>query len=152
MQVTLRCPGCRRRLALSAADAPVGVRCGHCGAETPLAFSDAVRADRSVDRCPLCSGGDFYTRKDFDPRLGLAVVIAGALVSATFYWYGQDLAAYAVLAAAVLIDLIVYGRLPDVTVCYRCHAEFRGRYRRTAPAFDLHTAEVLEAEYRRRRR
>ena len=55
-----------------------------------------------------------------------------------------------VLAAAVLIDLVVYGRLKDVTVCYRCHCEFRGAYQRAAAAFDLHTADVLEQEYERR--
>ena len=54
------------------------------------------------------------------------------------------------LAAAALIDLVVYGRLKDLTVCYRCHTEFRGAYPRTAAAFDLHTADVLEQEYERR--
>ena len=77
-------------------------------------------------------------------------MIAGALVSGVFYWFGLDLIAYSILAAAALIDLIVYGRLKEVTVCYRCHAEFRGAYPRTAPAFDLHTADVLEQEYERR--
>ena len=69
-----------------------------------------------------------------------------------FYWYGRDLIAYSILGAAALIDLVVYGRLKDLTVCYRCHTEFRGSYPRTAPAFDLHTADVLEQEYERRDR
>ena len=77
-------------------------------------------------------------------------MIAGALVSAAFYWFGFDLIAYGILGGAALIDLIVYGRLKEITVCYRCHAEFRGAYPRTAPAFDLHTADVLEQEYERK--
>jgi hypothetical protein len=60
------------------------------------------------------------------------------------------LIAYGVLAVAALIHLIVYSRLKDVTICYRCHSEFRGGYRRTARGFDLHTADVLEHEYERR--
>ena len=116
----------------------------------PLAFSEAVRGDRLVDRCPVCTGADFYIRKDFDPKVGLAVVVVGALVSAVFYWFGRDLIAYSILAGAALIDLMVYGRLKFVTVCYRCHTEFRGAYERTAPAFDLHVADVLEVEYQRR--
>ena len=40
--------------------------------------------------------------------------------------------------------------LTFVTVCYRCHTEFRGAYERTAPVFDLHVAEELELEYSRR--
>lgn len=115
-----------------------------------LHVSDAVRDDQAVDACPLCLGSDFYLRKDFDPRLGLTVVIVGAIVSGIFYWFGLDFIAYGILAAAVLVDLVVYGRLGDVTVCYRCHAEFRGRYTRTAGAFDLHTADVLEPEWQRK--
>jgi hypothetical protein len=116
----------------------------------PLAFTDAVRTDRAVDRCPVCGGDAFYIRKDFDPKVGLTVVIIGALISAGFYWFGRDLIAYSILASAALIDLVVYGRLKDLTVCYRCHSEFRGAYARAAGAFDLHTADVLEQEYERR--
>jgi len=89
-------------------------------------------------------------RRDFDPKVGLAFVIAGALTSAVFYWFNLDLIAYSILAAAVVIDLLIYRRLQDVTVCYRCHAEFRGSYPRAAGAFDLHTADVLEPEWERR--
>jgi hypothetical protein len=115
-----------------------------------LSFTDAMRADRAVDVCPVCQGTDFYARKDFDPTVGLTVVIVGAAISAGFYWFGRDLVAYSILAGAALIDLVVYGLLKDVTVCYRCHSEFRGSYPRAAPAFDLHTADVLEQEYERR--
>jgi DNA-directed RNA polymerase subunit RPC12/RpoP len=150
MQVVARCPACDAGLPVSMSDAPAAIACGRCGREIPLTVSEAVRQDRAVDRCPVCGGGDFYIRKDFDPKVGLSLVVAGALVSAVFYFFGRDLIAYSILAAAVLIDLVVYGRLKDVTVCYRCHSEFRGNYPRTASAFDLHTADVLEQEYERR--
>ena len=61
----------------------------------------------------------------------------------------MDLVAYGVLGVAALIDLVVYRRLGDITVCYRCHAEFRGAYRRTAAIFALHVADELEPEYER---
>ena len=150
MQLLAKCPKCDAGLPVRAAEAPAAIKCGACGREIPLSFTDAVTSDRAVDRCPVCGGGDFYIRKDFDPKVGLTVVVIGALVSAAFYWFGRDLVAYSILAVAVLVDLIVYGRLKDVTVCYRCHSEFRGSYERTAPAFDLHTADVLELEYERR--
>jgi len=137
-------------LPVDASDMSPAIRCGGCGREITLTISEAVRTDQTVDCCPVCGGADFYVRKDFDPKLGLTVVIVGAIISASFYWFGRDLIAYGILASAALIDLIVYGRLRDVTVCYRCHSEFRGAYRRRAPAFDLHTADVLELEYERR--
>jgi len=150
MEIVARCPKCDAGLPVSAADAPPAIKCGRCGREMPLSVSDDLRADRSVDRCPVCSGAEFYIRKDFDPKVGVTVVIIGALISASFYWFGRDLVAYSILGGAALIDLVVYGRLKDVTVCYRCHTEFRGAYTRSAGAFDLHTADVLEQEYERR--
>ena len=150
MQILAKCPQCDASLPVQGRNAPVNIKCGRCGTEIALLVSDDVAADRKVDRCPVCTGSDFYIRKDFDPKVGLTVVIIGASISAVFYWFGQDLIAYSILAGAALIDLVVYGRLKDLTVCYRCHTEFRGGYTRTAPAFDLHTADVLELEYERR--
>ena len=150
MQIVAKCPKCDAALPVDAAEAPSAIKCGACGREIPLAITPAVKDDNAVDACPVCGGRDFYVRKDFDPTLGLTVVVIGALISAAFYWFGRDLIAYSILASAALIDLVVYGRLKEVTVCYRCHCEFRGRYPRTAHAFDLHTADVLELEYERR--
>lgn len=150
MEVLVRCSKCGAGLPVHAADAPAAIRCGRCGSDIPLSLSDAEREDTAVDSCPVCHGADFYMRKDFDPTIGLTVVVIGAATSAVFYWFGRDLVAYSILGGAALVDLAVYGRLKDLTVCYRCHTEFRGSYPRTASAFDLHTADVLEQEYERR--
>jgi hypothetical protein len=150
MNVVAKCPKCDAGLPVGAADAPPMIKCGRCGHDLPLDVSDNLRKDSTVDRCPVCSGTEFYLRKDFNPKVGVTVVIIGALISGVFYWFERDLIAYGILAAAALIDLVVYGRLKDLTVCYRCHSEFRGAYKRTAGAFDLHTADVLEQEYERR--
>jgi hypothetical protein len=150
MRVTARCPGCNASLPFDAKEPPARIRCGRCSRETAVHVSDGVRSDVAVDRCPICEGGDFYVRRDFDPKTGLTFVVTGALISAVFYWFNQDLIAYSILGAAVVVDLLVYRRLKDVTVCYRCHAEFRGAYQRTAAAFDLHTADQLEPEWERK--
>ena len=150
MQILAKCSKCRASLPIRAAEAPAAIRCGACGREITLVVSEAVREDRAVDRCPVCTGTDFYVRKDFDPKMGVAAVSIAALVSAIFYWYKLDLIAYSVLAAAALLDFVVYRFLTLVTVCYRCHTEFRGAYPRSASGFDLHTADVLEQEYERR--
>jgi DNA-directed RNA polymerase subunit RPC12/RpoP len=150
MQLVVKCPACDAGLPVLAADDPAAIKCGRCGREIALQISEAVQVNRTVDRCPVCAGSDFYIRKDFDPKLGLAVVVIGATVSAVFYWFGLDLIAYSILGGAALVDLAVYGRLKDLTVCYRCHAEFRGAFPPVKAAFDLHTADVLEQEYERR--
>jgi hypothetical protein len=150
MKVVARCVKCDAGLPVSADEAPESIKCGRCGQVIPLGLTAAIRHDEHVDVCPVCQGTQFYLRKDFDPKLGLTVVVVGAMISAGFYWFGEDLIAYGVLAGAALIDLVVYTRLGDVTVCYRCHSEFRGTYKRTAGQFDLHTADVLEQEYERK--
>jgi hypothetical protein len=150
LHILAKCPNCGAGLPLRGDEAAAAIKCGGCGRDIPLNITDAVRLDRAVDRCPVCDGADFYGRKDFDPTLGLAVVIAGALISGVFYWFGRDLIAYSILAGAALIDLVVYGRLKDLTVCYRCQTEFRGAGARGAAVFDLHTADLLEQEYERR--
>ena len=150
MRILVRCPACDAGLPVAGDEPAAAIRCGRCGRDIALKISDAIRSDRAVDRCPVCDGAEFYGRKDFDPKVGLTVVMIGALVSGVFYWFGRDLVAYGILGGAALIDLFVYGRLKDLTVCYRCHTEFRGAYERHASAFDLHTADVLEVEYRRR--
>ena len=150
MHIIAKCPRCDAGLPVAAAEAPSAITCGGCARPIPLAITPALRDDAEVDACPVCRGAEFWLRKDFDPKLGLTVVIIGGLISAGFFWYGMDVVAYGVLVVAVLLDVVVYGRLGDITVCYRCHSEFRGRYRRTAKAFDLETADDLEREYRRR--
>ena len=150
MQIVAKCPECDAGLPVEISGSEAVIKCGACGREIQLSFSPAVSEDRAVDRCPVCGGGEFYSRKDFDPTLGLAVVIAGACVSAVFYWFRKDFVAYGILGGAALIDLFVYGRLKGLTICYRCHSEFRGAYACTAPGFDLHVADELEPEYERR--
>ena len=150
MQIVAKCPQCDAGLPVDAREAPDSIESGGCGREIALSFSEALRADTQVDACPVCRGADFYRRKDFDPKIGLSVVIVGALISGCFYWFGRDFIAYSILAAATLVDLLIYGRLSDLTVCYRCHTEFRGAYPHKKVGFDLHTADVLEQEYERR--
>src|ERR1700704_5403065 len=105
MNIVAKCPKCDAGLPVNAPTAPDVIKCGGCGREVPLLVSEAAREDRAVDRCPVCSGTDFYIRKDFDPKLGLTVVIVGASISAVFYWFKMDLVAYGILGGAALLDL-----------------------------------------------
>ena len=149
MRVILKCPDCSGKLPFDAVNSPDAATCGRCGLTIPLAVSETIRGDQAVDVCPVCTGSDFYVRRDFDPNRGLSVIIIMILTSMGFYWFGLDLIAYAVLGVFALLDLLVYRRLKDVTVCYRCHTVFRGAYKPSAPVFDLATADELELEWAR---
>ena len=71
MQIVVKCPKCDAGLPVTGREAPDSIKCGGCGRELALSFSDALRADTGVDICPVCRGADFYIRKDFDPKVGL---------------------------------------------------------------------------------
>ena len=48
-------------------------------------------------------------------------------------------------AAVALLDFLIYHRLGEVTVCYRCHAELRGFPENPDHgAFDMHRAEEYD--------
>ena len=143
MKVVAHCPKCDAGLPVTAAEAPESIKCGRCGHLLALVYSESIRGDSRVDLCPVCRGADFYIRKDFDPKVGLTVVIIGALISAGFYWFGEDLIAYGILGGAALIDLLVCGRLGDVTVCYRCRSEFAGKSDRNCCRPRSHSKDVI---------
>jgi hypothetical protein len=49
------------------------------------------------------------------------------------------------LFAAALLDAGLYALVPEITICYRCHAHYRGFARNPRhAAFDLHLAEQYE--------
>ncbi len=113
-------------------------RCSACRAEPLLEVPEEVRSSRVVDRCLACSSALLYVQRDFNQKAGLAVVIVGAVLAPFTY--------YASLVVAALIDAGLYMLLPEITVCYRCQAHYRGFARnRIHQAFDLHLAEQYDA-------
>jgi hypothetical protein len=66
------------------------------------------------------------------------VVVLGAVLAPFTPFYSS-------LVVAVLVDAGLYLMLPEITVCYRCHAHFRGFRRNPAhEPFDLHLAEQYD--------
>jgi hypothetical protein len=134
-EVAFACPSCRAEMT-STLQAPG--RCAACGSETALDVPEDVRATRLVCRCLACGGTQLYVQRDFNQKAGLAVVVLGAVLAPFTY--------YLSLVAAAAVDAGLYLLLPEITVCYRCHAHYRGFARNPAhQAFDLHLAEQYEA-------
>jgi hypothetical protein len=134
-EIAFRCPACGGE-AVAGLDG--AGRCRQCAAEAPLALGETLRASRVVEACPACGSTQLYVQRDFNQRAGLAVVIVGAALAPFTPYYSS-------LFAAAAIDAVLYAVLPEITVCYRCHAHFRG-FRRNPrhTAFDLHTAEQYD--------
>lgn len=132
MKVEFGCPDCRRALEARPGDT---VRCGRCGAEASLPAAERL------ERCLACGCTDLYRHRDFNQKLGLAIVILGI---ALWIWLGS----FWPMVAAAALDLLLYAFLPDVAICYRCQAHHRDAAEIAAiPKFDLERNE----KYRRER-
>jgi hypothetical protein len=131
-EIAFPCPSCggEARAGLDGAG-----RCTACSASTPLSPSPSLRDQRVVDVCPACLGKQLYVQRDFNQRAGLAIVVVGGVLAPFTPFYSS-------LIVAALIDAALYALLPEITICYRCHAHFRGFRRNPGhQAFDLHVAE-----------
>jgi hypothetical protein len=140
--VTVRCAACNMRNRFDVDEALPGILCGKCEASIKLDISSELLRGGPVDRCCHCgeSAADaFWIRKDFDPKLGVAIVVVAAILA--FWTYGIS------LLVATIIDAFLYWRLPPVTTCYYCHAEYRRiPLNPEHGAFDLAHQEDIEQE------
>ena len=145
LDLRARCtnPDCRRTArAQIASPGPNELRCPLCSSTQSVEIDPALAAEGRLEKCPLCTGREFFVRKDFPQQLGLAVVIIAGLLSCIFFYQKQMLWVWAVLGGAVLIDAALYFVTGIVVVCYRCRAEFRGLpYNPDVKPFDLATSE-----------
>ena len=136
-EIAFACPRCGRE-ALAGVDGKG--RCPGCGAETGLDLPERASRDRLIESCPACGSRNLYVQRDFNQKVGVGIVAVGAAL-APFTPY------YASLIVAALVDAALYTVLPEITVCYRCHAHFRGFARNPRhEAFDLHIAEQYDVK------
>jgi hypothetical protein len=135
-EIAFACPSCGNE-AISGLDGQG--RCPSCSASTLLHPSASLGERLVVDRCPACSGEQLYVQRDFNQKAGLAIVVVGAILAPFTPFYAS-------LFVAAAIDAGLYALLPEIAVCYRCQAHFRGFVRNPShQAFDLHLAEQYGA-------
>ncbi len=144
MQIRFHCPteGCVALIEYEPLEAAGhSIRCPRCACDIALTVSHAMRREFTVDACAICRGRELFIRKDFPQRLGLAIVLVAGL-SSIYFFANNFVVAYGILAAAVLIDVLLYLLIGKVTVCYACRAEYRKAHLNPAhEGFDLATSE-----------
>lgn len=124
MELTFQCPRCHSVNRVNSIETVENARCQRCGAERSL-HTESI-ADGQLHACPWCATDDLYIQKDFPQGLGLLIVVVGFAISTVFWYYRMPLITYAILLASALVDLALYYRVPDVTICYRCLSQVRG--------------------------
>jgi hypothetical protein len=120
------------------------VSCSSLSKKSSIAFSHSpsvCRAER-VDSCSRCKSTAFYVQKDFDQRLGCAILALGAALALLAAWKLGGVWLVPVLLAFAAFDFFLARRVPPVVICYRCDTEYRdvpdaGSYK----PYDPHVAE-----------
>lgn len=104
MEIEFRCPHCS---AVGHADWELGgpLTCPHCGHGLAAESAEGpAQTATKLERCPVCNGYEFYRQRDFNRRLGVALVILGVILA----WPTRGLS----LLVVALVDLALYALLP----------------------------------------
>lgn len=112
----------------------VAISCPKCGVETIVVAAN----DWSFKKCAYCDCKQLYKRKDFNQLIGCLIILVGAFFVP--FTYGIS------LIALSIFDYLLYRRVPEILVCYKCGTEFRGFgvIPVAIDQFDHHIAELYE--------
>ena len=139
--IHFKCRSCDAEIT-TGAEAVDNAVCPSCKSAQEVRVPPSLRVSRIVEICVACGHEDFYLQKDFNRQLGVAIVGIGILFSTYFFHRRAPALAMASLVATAVIDLIIYSLVGTVTVCYACHAVYRGFERNPGhEAFDLKKLE-----------
>jgi len=89
-------------------------------------MNDSIVDRNIVITCISCGHDTLYVQKDFNRHAGMAIVGLGIAASLYFFARGQPILAMGALALTALIDFLAWFLVGEVTVCYSCHAVYRG--------------------------
>jgi hypothetical protein len=79
-----------------------------------------------VRNCVACGHDTLYTQKDFNRNLGVGIVVVGSLIALYFFSRAEPIYAMLALFVSAGVDFLIYSLVKEVTVCYSCHAIYRG--------------------------
>ena len=140
------CERCEAEVFVSLKEDPTRAECPSCGEKTQL--RPGAIAEGRLAHCPVCGAEDLYIAREFPIGWGLSIVAAAAVAS--FYLLSRTdslLWALAPLAAATLLDAILYRLTPPLVVCYLCRSFLSGVPTGSLAGFD--SEKGLAYEFRR---
>ena len=120
LSVDWRCPKCEKPGTHEFASGRT-LACGHCDHSVSLAERSLGPDSEILNPLPYCSVCDYdrmFAQKDFNRKIGLVIVVIGAVLSP--WTYGMS------LLVCMGLDYGLYRFVPEITVCYGCDAIHRG--------------------------
>ena len=138
MRIRTQCKACGLPFKVRLERGQQEIECPNCSQVLALDLDGwSTDNDQYVKTCLLCDCRHLYRQRDFNRGLGCTLVAIGA---ALVPWtYGLS------LVVLSLIDLVLYYRLPESVVCYRCDTVYRdARPGDRQNEFDLLRHDVLK--------
>lgn len=147
IDLRLECPNCKQTVEardLSSRE--------HTELQCECGWKETIEGGtEQLDRCPVCKTDEMYIQKDFPERVGVILVVIG-LAGATIAWaYDSWFGTFGILFGSFAVDWVLFYTRKDVTVCYRCLAQFRNLPRNPKhEPFDLAVGEKYRQERMRK--
>jgi hypothetical protein len=117
MAVNFRCRRCGRGIWLRQ-DGAAESSCSRCAQIHRIDAAAALDPQGQLVRCFVCGCDQLYRQRDFNRKLGIAIVAVAAILA--------PFTRYLSLVAAALLDLLLYLRVGEIALCYHCAAIHRG--------------------------
>ena len=138
MRIRTQCRSCGMPFRTRLTHSQDEISCPNCDDRLTLDQTGWSQEDeRLIEKCLLCGCRHLYRQRDVNRALGcLTVAVGAALVPWT---YGLSLVVLAI------VDLVLFYRLSESVVCYRCDTVYRDA--RPGPRqneFDLLKHDVLK--------
>lgn len=145
MRLRFPCPQCERRVDVEAAAGDTRLDCPHC--QAAWSIPPEALDEQGPRRCVVCPGAELYLKKDFPQKVGAALVVTASIASLIAWYYYYFVAAFGILFVMAALDLALALTMPELLVCYRCGAQYRG-----LSADDLRRHERFDLEVNERYR
>ncbi len=130
-----RCRHCGLGQWVEEREQPSTIRCRRC--EHDQSITPHTDADGRLVQCWICGCDRMYRQRDFNRKVGVAIVAVAAVLGPFTKWLS--------LVVAALIDLALYLKLPEIALCYHCEAIHRGiEFAPAIESYDLATHERYE--------
>jgi hypothetical protein len=115
MEIEFKCIACSQLNQFEFEKKESDISCKSCG-KSYSSVQELMAVNGGLQKC-LCGCRDLYIQKDFNRKVGLAIVAIGAVLA--------PFTKFISLLVCALIDLILYKSLPFVTICYKCGSIYR---------------------------
>lgn len=125
MTVQFTCKNCGSGMHVYPSVDASKVICDICHTEQHVHFNKEHEEGILKD-CPECARKDFYSQKDFNRKLGVMLFVLAAVISTVMLWFGINPLWYlSTFIFLYMLDFILFRRLKQIAICYKCQAVFR---------------------------